>query len=254
MKIAAAQIDCQVGEIQKNLNSHFELIELAIENGVDLITFPEMSITGYCREEGDEYSFSRNDTRLQNLQELSSKGNIVIVAGAPIRLGSDLYIGSFIMNPDGAVDMYTKQYLHDGEQLFYSSSKAYNPIVKIGNEIIALAICADVSNSKHPKCAKENGATLYAPSIFYSIEGMRKGNQTLEQYSKEHQLSILMSNYSGNHWSIDAGGKSGFWNSMGIKLGELDERNIGLVLAEKMDGEWTVTTIEAGKNRLQHAV
>ncbi len=86
MRIAATQINCTVGEIEQTLQEHYKILQLAINNKVDLITFPEMSITGYCRNEGEKFSFSKNDHRLKKLQELSTKGNIIIVAGAAIIL------------------------------------------------------------------------------------------------------------------------------------------------------------------------
>lgn len=45
IKIAAAQINVQVGEIQQNLETHYLFINKAIHQKADLIIFPEMSIT-----------------------------------------------------------------------------------------------------------------------------------------------------------------------------------------------------------------
>ena len=122
MKIASAQINCTVGKIQQNLNVHYQIIKIAIEEGVKLITFPEMSITGYCREEGGKLAFKENDNRLDKLKELSASGDIHIVVGAPIKIKGKLYIGAFVVYPNKPIGIYTKQYLHDGEELFYSSS------------------------------------------------------------------------------------------------------------------------------------
>ena len=47
LKIAQAQINTKLGEIESNLQKHLELIELAVQKEVDLITFPELSLTGY---------------------------------------------------------------------------------------------------------------------------------------------------------------------------------------------------------------
>ena len=47
LKIALAQMDTKLGEIESNLQKHLELIEDAREKEADLITFPELSLTGY---------------------------------------------------------------------------------------------------------------------------------------------------------------------------------------------------------------
>jgi predicted amidohydrolase len=47
MILASAQTKPNQGDIQSNLIDHYNLIELASKNNVELIVFPEMSITGY---------------------------------------------------------------------------------------------------------------------------------------------------------------------------------------------------------------
>src|SRR3989338_8185521 len=47
MKIALAQINPHVGEIQKNVQKILSSIQEAKHHHVDLLVFPEMSITGY---------------------------------------------------------------------------------------------------------------------------------------------------------------------------------------------------------------
>jgi predicted amidohydrolase len=46
-KIALAQINPVLGDIEKNLLKHEEFIEKAIKEKADLIVFPELSLTGY---------------------------------------------------------------------------------------------------------------------------------------------------------------------------------------------------------------
>jgi len=238
MKIASAQINCTVGEIQQNLDEHYQIIKIAIEKGVKLITFPEMSITGYCREEGEKLAFKENDYRLDKLIKMSAIGDIHIVVGAPIKIKDKLYIGAFVIYPNKSIGIYTKQYLHDGEELFYSSSMNYNPIIKINQEIISLAICADINNENHPSVASKNGSTIYLPCIFYSNEGMNKGYKQLQTYAKGYSLNILMSNYSGELWNIKSGGKSAFWNSEGELIGSLDSNELGMLITEKTNEKW----------------
>lgn len=108
MKIASAQINSTVGHIQSNLEEHYRLIETAIAEGVELIAFPEMSITGYCREEGKELAFTENDPRLDQIKQLAAKGNIHIIAGAPIVIKDELYIGAFVIYPNKPIAIYTK--------------------------------------------------------------------------------------------------------------------------------------------------
>jgi len=47
MKIAAAQIDTQLGNIEKNIEKHIQFCENALKEKANLIVFPELSLTGY---------------------------------------------------------------------------------------------------------------------------------------------------------------------------------------------------------------
>ena len=96
----------------------------------------------------------------------------------------------------------------------------------------------------HAKKAFENKATVYAPSIFFSKKGIENGHQTLEAYAKKYGFNILMSNYSGKHWNITAGGKSAFWNTKGEKIKELNTSKEALLIAEKTTTSWSVKSIQ----------
>ncbi|TEB41142.1 carbon-nitrogen hydrolase family protein, partial [Flavobacterium circumlabens] len=113
MILAAAQTKPKRGDIGSNLLDHYRLIALAAEKGANLIVFPELSITGYERENAAELAFTKDDYRIDHLKELAVDHNITIVAGAPIQNESELYIGEFIIFPDNSVSIYTKQFLHE---------------------------------------------------------------------------------------------------------------------------------------------
>lgn len=244
MKIAAAQLNSILGNIQTNLNTHYKLIEQAIKNNVQLITFPEMSLTGYCRKDAHLYSFKPVDTRLNKLQNLSNSGNIILIVGAPILIESRLHIGSFIIKPNEPIQIYTKQFLHGDEALFFSPSSLYNPAITLENELIHLAICADIANSTHPKQASEQRCTLYLPSIFYSVNGIKSGHEQLQHYAKKYGFSVLMSNYTGQLWNVESGGTSAFWNSDGKRIGQLKTDESGILCIEKIGLSWRVQIID----------
>lgn len=239
MKIATAQLNCTVGNIEQNLQAHYLLLEKAIEQQVELIVFPEMSITGYCREEGQELAFSKDDKRLERLKEIARTGNIIIIVGAPIKIDKKLYIGAFVLHPNKPLEIYTKQFLHDGEELFYASSKEYNPTIPLKGEKLMLAICADINTEDHPRQAKDNNATIYLPGIFFSENGIDKGSRQLQQYAEKYSMNILMSNYSGELWGMKSGGQSAFWNSNGVLMDHLNQNDSGMLIIMKENEKWS---------------
>jgi predicted amidohydrolase len=47
LRLGLAQIDCRLGDVEANLERHLAWIEKAREQKVDLLVFPELSLTGY---------------------------------------------------------------------------------------------------------------------------------------------------------------------------------------------------------------
>jgi predicted amidohydrolase len=241
MIIAAAQIESVKGDIARNLDAHKQYVLRAREKNAQLIAFPEMSITSYVREEARELSFARDDEQLDDFRILAKQQNIIIIAGAPIAIEGKLLIGSFIFYPDGSSAVYAKHYLHPGEEEFYSPALELNPLITLGDERIALAICADIDNPQHPADAAKAGASIYMPSIFFSREGIQEAHSMLAAYAKQHSLSIMMSNFCGPVWERVAGGGSGFWTTDGTPLGVLDRTRPGLLVATKHLDRWSVS-------------
>jgi predicted amidohydrolase len=243
MLIAAAQTQPTRYNILANLANHYQMIEISAAQGVQLIAFPELSISGYEQMAAQELAFTATDQRLDHLRDLSVQHNMVVIAGAPIQIEDQLYIGSFILKPDRSISIYTKQYLHPGEEEYFDSSFNFNPLIELDKERISLAICADIDHPEHAQDACQRGATLYIPSIFFSPRGIPEAYKNLGNYAKQHAMNILMANFCGHVWENEAGGRSAFWNKNGELLGELDDQHPGLLVVEKIENKWNVQII-----------
>ncbi|MEG0850213.1 MAG: carbon-nitrogen hydrolase family protein [Flavobacterium sp.] len=238
MILAAAQTKPTRGNIETNLLDHYSLIELAVQNKAQLIAFPEMSITGYERENAKELAFKKEDSRLNHLKKLAFENNITIIAGAPIEIESKLFIGEFVISPDNSVSIYTKQFLHEGEDEFFQPSFDYNPMLEIEKQKISFAICADIDNPLHPENAKKKETDIYIASIFFSPNGIPNAYRDLQNYAEKHKMNVLMSNFSGESWGSPSAGQSAFWNSKGELVGQMNESDSGLLIVEKQNDNW----------------
>lgn len=238
MILAAAQTKPKRGDISSNLLNHYQLIELAVENGANLIAFPELSITGYERENAEGLVFTEDDYRIDHLKELSTRYNIVIIAGAPIKIDSKMFIGEFVIAPDDSVSIYTKQFLHEGEDEFFESSFDYNPMIEIEDQKISLAICADIDNPLHPENAKKRDTNIYIASIFFSPNGIPNAYSHLQSYAEKHKMNVLMSNFSGESWGSPSAGQSAFWNNKGELVAQMNDSDSGLLIVEKQGDDW----------------
>jgi NAD+ synthase (glutamine-hydrolysing) len=79
MKIAIAQIDSVLGNLEKNIKKHIDFASEAASKGADVILFPELSLTGYSLKDIN-YEIALNPhitKKLDALKILSSKIDIV---------------------------------------------------------------------------------------------------------------------------------------------------------------------------------
>ena len=244
MILASTQFEPVQEDILNNLEKHYHFIEVAASHHANLILFPEMSMTSYLRTSADKLAFTPDDPRLKRLKELAITHQLIIIAGAPIQQNNKLYIGSFSLLPDGRTEIYTKHYLHEGEDTIFSGSFDYDPEIRVNGEIIRQAICADIDHPEHAKAAAKKGATLYLPSIFFSANGIGYGHEFLQSYAKKHHMNVLMSNFCGQVWDTKSGGRSAFWDNTGKLIASLNEKEEGLLLIEKQNNGWKNKTIK----------
>ena len=81
LKIALAQINTHLGDINTNLEKHLDLIQKAQEAGAQLIVFPELSLTGYCLQDmvpNVVHKASSDDPVFGPLLAASQKSDIVV--------------------------------------------------------------------------------------------------------------------------------------------------------------------------------
>jgi predicted amidohydrolase len=80
MKIAMAQISPSLGDVHKNFRMHCDYIQKAKENNVDLLIFPELSLTGYTlKDMVEEIALDpHTDPLFKKLKSLSREMSFVV--------------------------------------------------------------------------------------------------------------------------------------------------------------------------------
>lgn len=236
MIIASAQFYPTKCSVDANLDWHYKFVETAAQKNVELLIFPEMSITGYIHEEAKLLAFKASDNRLETLSQLAMEYNITIVAGAPLLEDDHLYIASFILNTNGSTNIYRKRFLH-GNEVKYFRSGIRQDVTKyeIGGEKVALAICADITYQQHAEEAAMVQPDLYAASIYFSENGIAEAYEKLGTYAQNFKFGVLMSNFSIGVIDSKPAGKSAYWNSEGKLIGSLSNETGLLVIDTEKD-------------------
>ncbi|NMH67019.1 carbon-nitrogen hydrolase family protein [Shewanella salipaludis] len=240
--ISLAQIPVVKGDLRVNLEHHLKMIEQSSRYNADVVVFPELSLTGYELDLAAKLAVSPEPSYFKELSQASIDNDIIVIAGCPLKSfkSSKPTIGAVICFPDGTVQFYSKQYLHAGEET-YCSFGSTDYFFKVKGHQIALAICADFTESAHSRQARELGADIYVVSALISDNGFVPDAKMLSEIASEHGFPVLLS----NHISVTGGwttcGKNSIWNSGGKLVFSSDSKDSCLVLCTLAGNEIEAT-------------
>ncbi|MGH8425559.1 MAG: nitrilase-related carbon-nitrogen hydrolase, partial [Pseudomonas fluorescens] len=79
--IAAAQSISIAGDLAANIVWHQRFMQLAAEQGVQLLVFPELSLTGYERGLAAELAIAPDAQVLQSLRDFAREVGVTTVVG-----------------------------------------------------------------------------------------------------------------------------------------------------------------------------
>jgi predicted amidohydrolase len=230
MKISIIQTKPIKGNIEQNLEVHLNFIKAAIDENVDFIMFPELSLTGYEPELARELATTSEDKRLNPLQELSDSNKISIFVGLPTKYNDDIFISMIIFQPNKERITYSKQYLYPTEKDIFTEGQ--NPLVinYDKNNTIAPAICYELSNIEHHQNASKKNATIYIASVLNSVNGINEDISKLSCIASKYKMTVFMSNYVGQSGGYECAGLSSIWNKDGKIIAQLDKTREGQLI------------------------
>lgn len=229
VKICIAQIETDKGNIEKNIETHKEWIELAISENVDFITFSELSLTGYEPELAERLATDQNDLRLAVFQKISELNCITIGVGLPIKSEFGILISMVIFKPKQIRQIYSKQKLHSDELPYFVEGNQ-QLILVTDNEKIAPAICYESLQVEHAQNAINLGAEIYMASVAKPQNGIEKAFSHYPKIAKKYSIPVLMSNCIGFCDNFLAVGQSAIWNREGELLEKLSSDKEGILI------------------------
>lgn len=253
--ISVAQTCPVKGDVAANLAEHLRLADLAASHGAQVVLFPELSLTGYEIGLAERLAFSERESRLDPLADLARSRSVTIIAGAPVRIGQQLHIGAFVLCADGATLLYTKHRLGafgesarcngivpPAEATVFAPGDR-DPLVQVGGQVAAVAVCADVGAPWHVRRATERGATAYLASMFVIPSAFEHDSATLSRYAANHSIAVALANFGSSTGGLAAAGRSSIWSPTGELVAQLQAGGTGVAVATETPDGWRGRTL-----------
>ena len=144
MKAGFYQFNPSFGQKETNLRKVLSALE-----GVDadLIVLPEFFATGYQFVSGEEVAELSEEIpgggTVAELEHLSRRKNLYLVAGLPERDGEKFYNSAVLIGPRGLMGTYRKTHLYFEEKLYFSPGDSGFKVWKTELGHIGIMICFD---------------------------------------------------------------------------------------------------------------
>ena len=211
VKVGASTLELKVSDTIYNVQMIKKQIDEAVNKNIQIISFPELSITGYTC--GDLFNqdilIDRSYEGLKDLVDYSKDKMIVIIVGSPIKCENKLYNCAVVINNGKILGIVPKTYIPNYNEFYemrwFKSSNdlkikeinLFNEIVPIGVDLIftsklddelkfGVEICEDLW-SLYPK------SNDYASSGASIIFNLSASNETIGKYDFRKELIKMQS-------------------------------------------------------------
>ena len=213
MKIAIAQINCNLGDLAGNAAKILAYAERAKLQGATLLLTPELSLCGYPPDDLllRKGFFKACDTALNNLA--ARVDGITVVVGHPHELAGKRYNAASVLKDGKVVVTYHKHELpnhsvFDEERYFASGDKAC--VFELEGVKFGLNICADIWEEAPAQKALDAGAQilLVLNASPYHIDKQQTRYEALRDRTSETGMAVIYANMVGGQDELVFDGSS----------------------------------------------
>ena len=221
VRLALAQVNCTVGDLSANAKKITEYIDKAKECDVDVISFPELAVTGYPPEDllFKAHFVQRN---IETLKEIAKNvGDIVAVVGFADKRGASVYNAAALIYKGKVAAIYHKMLLPNygvfDEVRYFKFGK--DPLVfKIDDIIFGVNICEDIWHRKGPVNMQfRSGAKIIITinSSPYHIGKIKEREKVIRDIARNNNAVVSYTNLVGGQDELVFDGRSMVVNSNG---------------------------------------
>jgi N-carbamoylputrescine amidase len=236
LRVGAAQIGVELFEVERNVEKHLAWIEQARAQGVELLVFPELSLTGYeVGGRGYELGMSLNHPVLRRLAEAA--GDMAVVVGfVEEGFAAQFYCSAAFLRAGKVRFVHRKLNLANygamEEAKFFAAGRYVETVPVAPPFTATILLCADTWNPALVHLAALHGATMLIVPTNSSLDAAsgdfskpRKWDIVLEFYSVIYAMPIVFANRVGTE------GDHTFWGGSRI----IDARGEVLARAGRED-------------------
>jgi NAD+ synthase (glutamine-hydrolysing) len=269
VRIALAQIDSTVGDLEGNARLLVERAQQACAMGADIVAFPELAVSGYPPEDLLLKDHFLLDCREALLHVAAACPDIVALVGVPLSDGRDVFNAAAVLVGGAMVGYYRKLLLPN--YAVFDEKRYFTPgdrvaVLRIAGALAGLSICEDIWDDCGPTvtAAHSGGAQVIINLSMspYHVGKGREREQMLSTRARETLAFVCYVNGVGGQDELVFDGQSLVLDPSGSVIGrarqfeqELLVVDLDLASARKdpddqcPERKWSVEIIDVGGHR-----
>jgi NAD+ synthase (glutamine-hydrolysing) len=189
VRIALAQTNSIVGDIQGNSRLIVAEAQRALKSGADLVAFPELALSGYPPEDlllKDHFVLDCSEALLEIAESVP---DIVVVVGLPLQEDDRCYNAAALTSQGSIVGWYRKIWLPNygvfDEQRYFTPGDTVL-VAQVEDSRIAITICEDIWRANGPGevAARSGGASIIlnlSMSPYHRGKGLERAGMLRER-------------------------------------------------------------------------
>lgn len=232
-KIKIVQFKPYLGNILKNAEKHFEIIDKAISEGIDIVVFPELSLTGYnLRDLVSDVSVNEESEIFQQFLEKSKKISIIFGFVYEDELNL-LYNAAAYLENGKVLHLHKKVYLPNytmfEESRYFASGNSFESF-NTKHFKTGILICEDALHISSLYILSQQGVdTLFilsnspARGVFDNKLYSRDFWETTIKYIANNlTMNVIFVNRTGVEDGVTFWGGSTIYTALGDKIAQLE--------------------------------
>lgn len=143
LRVAAVSMNGRLGEPATVLREISDWTARSVEQGAELVLFPELVVHGHCTPNTYELAEAvPSGPSTRHLGEIAARHRVVLCAGLSEKENDLVYNTQILAGPDGFIGKQRKLHLSRDEVLFYKGGREIS-VFDLGKCRIGIQICYD---------------------------------------------------------------------------------------------------------------
>jgi predicted amidohydrolase len=228
LRVGAVACPATVNAVDDNLAAAAAWAARAAGDGLDLLLFPELSLTGYHTNGREAAPLAAEHPACRRMGELAAGHRLILAAGLAWREGGAKYIAHGLWLPDGGFHLYKKTHLGQRERREYAAGDGL-PVFALPRVTVGIQLCLEQHFPEIAQTLALKGAQLilcpHATPRLAAADRRETWHISLRARAYDNCIYILAANQVGDN------GQGTVYHGGALLVGPT-----GAVLAEDFSG------------------